>query len=184
LDGSLLGNLCDRSGEPDDVPPELPRTDGNKLQSGVRRLLEALIGRIGQSQIPTPTDESIKAFYMEVAPKISISAYIARLHLHIPSDSSFIFALAYIQRLSHNVVVSELTWVRLLITGITVARKFIDDEEDIHYNNAFYAKVGGLSLKMLDELEICFLKLLDWRLFITEAEYRVYHKLIYESACR
>jgi hypothetical protein len=124
-------------------------------------------------------------FHMKVVPKISISAYLARIHAHIPlSESSFIVALVYINRLAQRnsgVNVATLTWVKLVLTAILLASKYLDDEEDVHYNNAFYAKVGGLSVKELDNLELRFMQLLDWRLFVDEAEYMHYHKLVHES---
>lgn len=161
--------------------------DAQPVLVGMRLVLAEMIERSKDDEdLAVRVDGSIVCFRMKVVPKISISAYLARIHAHIPlSESSFIVALVYINRLAQRdsgVVVATLTWVKLVLTAILLAGKFFDDEEDIHYNNAFYAKVGGLSVKELDKLELRFMQLLDWRLFVTEAEYMHYHKLVRESA--
>jgi len=164
--------------------------DAHPVLVGMRLVLAEMMERSEDDEnLAVRVDGGIMCFHMKVVPKISISAYIARIHAHIPlSESSFIVALVYINRLAKRdsgVVVATLTWVKLVLTAILLASKYLDDEEDIHYNNAFYAKVGGLSVKELDKLEVRFMQLLDWRLFVTEAEYMHYHKLVCESSiCR
>eukprot|EP00166_Cyanidium_caldarium_P005198 ctg_6080.g658 len=48
---------------------------------------------------------------------------------------------------------------RLLITSVMLAAKFFDD---IFYNNAYYAKVGGVPVSELNALELAMLKELDY----------------------
>ncbi len=52
---------------------------------------------------------------------------------------------------------------RLLITAVLVAAKFLDDS---YFNNAYYAKVGGISLEEMNALEVDFLLRLDFRLHV------------------
>jgi len=61
---------------------------------------------------------------------------------------------------------------RLVISSILVASKFNDDNP---YNNAFYAKVGGISVAELNLLELNFLKLIDFNLSIENHIYDRYH---------
>lgn len=49
---------------------------------------------------------------------------------------------------------------RLLIAGVTVASKFFSD---VFYTNSRYAKVGGLPQSELNQLELQFLLLNDFR---------------------
>ena len=49
-------------------------------------------------------------------------------------------------------VISSLNVHRLLITSIMLASKFFDD---VYYNNAYYARVGGISNSEVNSLEGC-----------------------------
>jgi ABC-type multidrug transport system ATPase subunit len=54
------------------------------------------------------------------------------------------------------------------LVAAVVAVKFQDDK---HYSNIYYAKVGGVSTQELGALEINFMTMLDWRVHVTEEEY-------------
>ncbi|WFD35410.1 cyclin-like protein interacting with PHO85 [Malassezia cuniculi] len=60
---------------------------------------------------------------------------------------------------------------RLIIAGITVASKFFSD---VFYTNSRYAKVGGLAVHELNQLELHFLLLNDFRLTIPMYEIQQY----------
>ncbi|OMO99160.1 Cyclin-like protein [Corchorus olitorius] len=60
---------------------------------------------------------------------------------------------------------------RLLITSVMIAAKFMDDQ---CYNNAYYAKVGGVSTEEMNGLEMKFLFSLDFRLHVTTEVFRKY----------
>lgn len=60
---------------------------------------------------------------------------------------------------------------RLVIAGVTVASKFFSD---VFYTNSRYAKVGGLPVHELNQLELQFLLLNDFRLVIPLAELQRY----------
>lgn len=60
---------------------------------------------------------------------------------------------------------------RLVIAGVTVASKFFSD---VFYTNSRYAKVGGLPLAELNQLELQFLLLNDFRLVIPGDEMQRY----------
>lgn len=60
---------------------------------------------------------------------------------------------------------------RLVIAGITVASKFFSD---VFYTNSRYAKVGGLPPHELNQLELQFLLLNDFRLTIPLEEMQRY----------
>jgi hypothetical protein len=60
---------------------------------------------------------------------------------------------------------------RLVIAGITVASKFFSD---VFYTNSRYAKVGGLPLHELNQLELQFLLLNDFSLVVPVEELQEY----------
>jgi len=168
----------------------VPAIERHSLLDGVRSVLLGMMGRGDEAnaEVALPQAKSnISCFSSKVAPKINISSYLSRISTHIPlSDSSFILALVYIDRIGKQgstcrTAVNSKSWVRLVITAIMLASKYLEDEGDLHYNNAAYAKVGGLGVQELDLLETHFLKLLDWKLFVTEAEYMQFYGAVYNS---
>jgi hypothetical protein len=52
-----------------------------------------------------------------------------------------------------------------------VAIKYYDDD---YYKNEYYAKVGGLTLKEINQLEMEFLELINYELFINKEVFDVY----------
>lgn len=65
---------------------------------------------------------------------------------------------------------------RLIIAGITVSTKFFSD---FFYSNSRYARVGGISLKEMNHLELQFLVLCDFELLISVEEMERYANLLY-----
>ncbi|WCJ21532.1 Cyclin family protein [Euphorbia peplus] len=62
-----------------------------------------------------------------------------------------------------DIPLTSLNVHRLLITSVMVAAKFIDDA---FFNNAYYAKVGGISTAELNRLEMKFLFSIDFKLHV------------------
>ncbi|KAG0660088.1 hypothetical protein C6P45_001692 [Maudiozyma exigua] len=65
---------------------------------------------------------------------------------------------------------------RLIIAGITVSTKFFSD---FFYSNSRYARVGGISLKEMNHLELQFLVLCDFEMLISVEEMERYANLLY-----
>jgi hypothetical protein len=68
-------------------------------------------------------------------------------------------------------VISKLNIHRLIVTSMMLAVKFFDDT---YYSNAYYAKVGGVKAPEMNVLEIHFLRLIDWHLFVSPEEFDLY----------
>lgn len=121
-------------------------------------------------------------------PGIGLDAYFDRILKYCPSTADvFISLLVYLDRiatkgfsLSSNPE-SSLFFLdsynvhRLVIAGMTVASKFFSD---VFYKNSRYAKVGGLSVEELNNLELQFLLLLDFKLLIGIEELQRYADFI------
>jgi len=108
------------------------------------------------------------------APKVDISTYLLRIQQYFKcSDECFVLCLAYIDRLARSteVQVTNLTCHRLVLASCVVAAKFQDDE---FVSNEFYARVGGIDVQEMNHLEAEFLKLLDYRLYVSPQEYNLY----------
>lgn len=75
-------------------------------------------------------------------------------------------ALIYVDRLiqRNNFLLTELNVHRVIITAILLAAKFFDDA---YYNNAYYAKVGGVLVSEMNGLEVDFLFRINFSLHVT-----------------
>ncbi|KAG6722364.1 hypothetical protein I3842_03G155500 [Carya illinoinensis] len=60
---------------------------------------------------------------------------------------------------------------KLLVTSVMVASKMLDDE---HYNNAFFARAGGVSNAELNRLELELLFLLDFGVTVSSRVFEIY----------
>ncbi|KAF6159247.1 hypothetical protein GIB67_032018 [Kingdonia uniflora] len=118
----------------------------------------------------------LKVFNGARTPSISIGNYIERIYKYTKcSPSCFVVGYVYIDRLVHkhpDSLVVSLNVHRLLVTSLMVASKVLDDE---HYNNSFYARVGGVSNVELNKLELELMFMLDFSLVVSSR--------IFESYC-
>ncbi|EXJ79199.1 hypothetical protein A1O3_08700 [Capronia epimyces CBS 606.96] len=83
--------------------------------------------------------------------------------------------------LSQFFVVDSFNIHRLIIAGVTCASKFFSD---VFYTNSRYAKVGGLPLAELNNLELQFLLLNDFRLSVPVEELEAYGTMLVEFYAR
>jgi Cyclin len=68
-------------------------------------------------------------------------------------------------------LLTELNVHRVIITAILLAAKFFDDA---YYNNAYYAKVGGVHTSEINGLESDFLFRINFSLYVTSDEFDKY----------
>lgn len=98
-------------------------------------------------------------------PTISIADYLHRIAVYTTLEPSTLLSMVYyIDLLSNHYpafTISSLTVHRFLITAATVSSKGLCDS---FCTNTFYAKVGGISLRELNVLELEFLSRVDWRI--------------------
>ncbi|GAU17083.1 hypothetical protein TSUD_105820 [Trifolium subterraneum] len=119
--------------------------------------------------------KSLNAFHGVRAPGISIPKYLERIYKYTNcSPSCFVVGYVYIDMLNHkhpDSLVLSLNVHRLLVTSVMVASKMLDDE---HYNNAVYARVGGVSNAELNKLELELLFLLDFKVMVSTRVFESY----------
>jgi|UniRef100_A0A2N9H023 hypothetical protein len=112
----------------------------------------------------TQINDVVTIFHGLRAPTLGIRQYLDRIFKYSGcSPSCFVVAYIYVDRFLQNTEVhlTSLNVHRLLITSVMLAAKFIDDA---FFNNAYYAKVGGVSTAELNRLEMKFLFSIDFRL--------------------
>jgi hypothetical protein len=90
-------------------------------------------------------------------------------------------ALIYIDRLiqRNNFLLTELNVHRVVITAILLAAKFFDDA---YYNNAYYAKVGGVIVSELNALEVEFLFRINFSLRVAPDVFEKYNSELISHA--
>ena len=96
-------------------------------------VLEKLVARNDKLSCgPIRLGKSLNAFHGVRAPSISMPKYLERIYKYTDcSPSCFVVGYVYIDRLTHrhpDSLVSSLNVHRLLVTGVLVASKMLDDE--------------------------------------------------------
>jgi len=173
--GSELSSVCSS---------DLYSSDGENgssplILSVLASLLERIVARnerlLFSSGIKKFSREDLCVFSANQIPAMSIQRYLERIFKYAHcSPSVFVVAYAYIDRLMLNHPGFRLTSLnvhRLLITSVMVATKFLDD---LHYRNAYYAKVGGVTTEEINSLEIEFLFMQRFRLQVTVSVFQSY----------
>ena len=115
------------------------------------KLLSCVIEKLVAGNDPmransTGAPRSVTKFHALRPPSIGVHAYLMRIGKYAScSTSCFILSLVYIDRLiqRNNFVIDSLNVHRVLITSVMLAAKFFDDH---YFNNAYFAKIGGVRL--------------------------------------
>ena len=137
-----------------------------------------------------PTDpRQISMFHTERIPSISIGQYLDRIAYYSEcSEEALVMAFIHISRIYHSNTsggggngchpaakgfqLNTLSIHRLLLVAIMSAAKFWDDS---YYNNAFYGKIGGVATRELNALEVEFLALIAFELYIPSKIYKRFY---------
>ena len=121
----------------------------------------------------------ITEFDSETIPSNSMEDYVKRIAKYsLCSDSCFALALIYINRLirmNPHLAISPYNMHRIFVTAMLVSTKY---HEDKYFNNAYWAKIAGVSLYEMNRLELKVLFLLDFNLFVSSEEYAQFRDLI------
>ncbi|XP_004515319.1 cyclin-U4-1-like [Cicer arietinum] len=139
--------------------------------------LSSLLERVAESNDETQQEQQqkISVFHGLTRPNISIQSYLERIFKYANcSPSCFIVAYVYLDRFTQtqpSLPINSFNVHRLLITSVMVAAKFMDD---VYYNNAYYAKVGGITKAEMNFLELDFLFGLGFNLNVTPITFQAY----------
>ncbi|KAK9095102.1 hypothetical protein Scep_026571 [Stephania cephalantha] len=142
----------------------------------VIRVLSSALQRVASSNDDAPDRGGrISVFHGLSRPSISVQSYLERIFRYANcSPCCFVVAYVYLDRFAvcqPSLPINSLNVHRLLITSVMVAAKFMDD---LYYNNAYYAKVGGISTTEMNFLEVDFLFGLSFHLNVTPNTFNTY----------
>lgn len=144
----------------------------------ISKLLTDLVSR--NDELPLVAAQ-VTPFHSSKPPAISVKSYLEDRILKYAgcSEETFILALIYMDQVvqfNSDFVISSLNVHRLLITSIMLASKFFDD---VYYNNAYYARVGGISNTEVNSLEMEMLRMISFSLFVQPDQYQRYRTSLY-----
>ncbi|ORX50461.1 cyclin-domain-containing protein [Hesseltinella vesiculosa] len=123
---------------------------------------------------------SYTCFHARSIPSISIQAYLSRILKYCPcANECFLAVLVYFDRMAKIELparpaplrIDSYNIHRFIITSVMVASKLFSD---VFFTNTRYAKVGGLPVSELNVLEVEFLELNNYSLFVTVQEFQYY----------
>jgi len=119
-------------------------------------------------------------FQCKSEPVLPIPKYIESLVIStLVSGEALMLGMAHLARFSKNVPsfpINSLTIHRLVLVALLCASKFHDDS---YANNARYAKAGGIPTKELGKLEVEFLYLMKFNLYVSAVDYAtLYQELL------
>lgn len=162
--------------------PLIVRTqrDMERIGEGERRLVP-IIAAVLQSIVTRNdglgNDTVVTHFHAQRAPMVEINDYCERIVRYSQcSPCCFVVALIYIDRLlalEPTFFPSSLNIHRLTLTSVLLASKFLDD---FYYNNAYWARVGGVGTTELNTLELDMLAKLHFNLHVQTEEYLQYRE--------
>jgi len=140
--------------------------DEKQIVPVVASVLTQLVARNDKMLEQSPDVASnVTVFHSVKPPAITIRKYLERVEKYAGCSSEcYIIALVYVDTIiqrKKSFVISSLNIHRLLITSIMLAAKFYDD---IYYNNAYYAKIGGTPCNEINNLELEFLFMINFTL--------------------
>ena len=130
---------------------------------------------------PIINNKNISLFLTDSIQTITINDYLQRLVKYTQVESSTLIAmLIYIDRLCelNNFIINSYNVYKILFSSLIIAIKYNEDE---YYDNKFYAKVGGLTLKEMNNLEINYLSLIDFKLYISEEVFDNYFENLIDA---
>lgn len=113
-------------------------------------------------------------FYVTNLPMISIIDYLNRILKYSEINiSSIVLAVIYIDKMceQQRYVLSQHNIHRLILSACLISAKF---NEDKVFNNSYFAKIGGVSVKEVNQLEYEFYVLLDFKLIVDKGYYDKY----------
>lgn len=120
--------------------------------------------------------QSATVFSATAPPKISLFDYLYRIKSYGEmEDSTLVLSLILIDRFCemNNVFLTQYNIHRILFASVLISVKY---NEDLFYDNSFYAELGGVSLKELNSIENSFIDMLNFKLYVESTIYEKYVK--------
>lgn len=139
----------------------------------IEKTISQLLSEIVKSNSNKKVDNN-DPFASKKITNVTIKYYIERIKKYtFIENSTLIMALIYIDRIcgQNNLALNPYNIHRILFATCLVALKF---NEDVIYDNTFYAEVAGISIEECNLLEHCCLRLLNFNLYVSHELFEKY----------
>ena len=151
-----------------------------KETSGILKIISDILTDICEEGKSNPEEKLklLKPFISKKIPSITIINYIERLFKYSKvSENTMILVLIYIDRIcaNHKINLNYYNIHKIILASFIVTIKF---HEDDYYSLTFYAKLGGVTIKEINNLEYEFLNLIDFNLFVSDELYDKYNNYL------
>ena len=132
---------------------------------------------INQKQFPdTDSDSSDnESENMEIISKMEIDEFIERIvnYLHIDNTLLVLSMMNLDKVLSNKFILTENNVHKMIFMCFMETQKFYEDES---YKNKDYARVCGVSIDELLLMEVSFMEIINFNLYIKDEDYQKYYK--------
>ena len=152
--------------------------DDRNLILSISQLIEEIIQKNKKKKIKIKKD----CFFSYTIPKISINEYLIRIIKYTKINiSTLIISITSITSLMRKIknAICYNNIYKLIITSCLLNSKFYEDST--HSSN-FFAKVGGISIKELNYLEMEFYIKCNFSLFQSEENYNTFLNFFLEKS--
>jgi hypothetical protein len=157
-------------------------SSNNSLIEKINSALESLIeeNKNLENYKENMKQQKKSIFFSTEVPEISVLDYLYRIqNFSDAEDNTFILALIYIDKICEtaSIILSKNNIHRILFMSILTAIKY---NEDLYYDNEYYAKIAGISAKELKKMELEYLKLIKFELYVNKSKFDKYKNYINE----
>ena len=111
-------------------------------------------------------------FNSKSIPNISTYDYLLRIiEFSNIEENTLILSLIYIDKIARIKKITKYNIYKYLITSVLIALKYNEDEI---YNNNYYSQIGGINYEEIMQLELNFLVLIDFNVYINNKTFEQY----------
>ncbi len=145
----------------------------NKLELKVSEILTEISSQ--NSNVEYNPDDP---FSTKSSSKVTLQYFFGRIKKYTKIEkSTLIIILIYADRMctTSGIILNPHNIHRIILGCLLLAIKY---NEDLYFTNEQYAKVGGVSVQELNDLELYSIQLLNFNLFISEDIYEKYVQYI------
>ena len=121
-------------------------------------------------------EQSTLSFFCIEKPNVTIKNYLKRINYHLYlEESTLIISIILIDRICNisKIILNEYNIHRIILSSIFISLKF---NEDKNFSHKFYSLIVGVFMDELQDLEIQFLKLINYKIFVSD---KIYYKYWY-----
>jgi len=148
---------------------KIPILKSNKLESIISEILTEISSQNTEVEF-NPEDP----FSRQNPSKVTLQYFFGRIRRYSQLEkSTLIIILIYIDRvcITSGIILNPHNIHRLILGCLILAIKY---NEDVYYNNEYYAKIGGVPLDEINTLEYKSFELIDQNLFISDDIFEKY----------